>query len=93
MGEMFFINTVNGHLWHLIPGAHLKRPFTLDPNTKTYELLEMHADHWHFDTGTGWTKSRDGVAKSRVAAELAASLPTRFIKPERSGLFAMDFDA
>ena len=21
-GEGFFINTVNGHLWHLIPGAH-----------------------------------------------------------------------
>lgn len=62
MGEMFFINTVNGHLWHLIPGAHLMRPFTLDPNTKTYELIDMHADHWHFDTGAGWTKSRDGVA-------------------------------
>ncbi|MCA9205138.1 MAG: dehydrogenase, partial [Planctomycetales bacterium] len=27
-GECFFINTVNGHLWHLIPGAHLDRPFT-----------------------------------------------------------------
>ena len=64
MGEMFFINTVNGHLWHLIPGAHLKRPFTLDPNTKTYELLGMHADHWHFDTGSGWTKSRDGAANA-----------------------------
>ena len=61
-GEMFFINTVNGHLWHMIPGAHLMRPFTLDPNTKTYELLDMHADHWHFDTGSSWTKSRDGAA-------------------------------
>ncbi len=63
-GEAFFINTVNGHLWHLIPGAHLDRPFTLDPNTKVYELLDMHADHWHFDTGTSWQASRDGVANS-----------------------------
>lgn len=64
MGEMFFINTVNGHLWHLIPGAHFKRPFDLDPNTKTFETIDMHADHWHFDTGGSWTKSRDGAANS-----------------------------
>ncbi len=63
-GEGFFINTVNGHLWHLIPGAHLHRPFTLDPNPHVYELIDMHADHWHFDTGSGWTASRDGAANS-----------------------------
>ena len=63
-GELFFINTVNGHLWHGIPGAHFKRPFTLDPNPYVYELIDMHADHWHFDTGQGWTKSRDGAADS-----------------------------
>ena len=62
MGEMFFINTVNGHLWHMIPGAHYRRPFTLDPNTDTYELIDMHADHWHFDTGKAWNESRDGAA-------------------------------
>ncbi len=64
MGEMFYINTVNGHLWHLIPGAHYKRPFELDPNTKTYELIDTHADHWHFDTGRGWNRSRDGIANA-----------------------------
>lgn len=62
MGELFFINTVNGHLWHGIPGAHFTRPFTLDPNRRTYELIDFHADHWHFDTGQSWTKSRDGAA-------------------------------
>jgi len=31
-GEGFFINTVNGHLWHLIPGAHFMRSSSLDPN-------------------------------------------------------------
>jgi len=61
-GEGFFINTVNGHLWHLIPGAHYDRPFTLDPNPYVYELIDQHADHWHFDTEGSWTDSRDGAA-------------------------------
>ncbi len=60
-GDLFFINTVNGHLWHGIPGAHLVRPFTLDPNQSTYESIDMHADHWHFDTGKGWQNSRTGA--------------------------------
>ncbi len=64
LGDGFFINTVNGHLWHLIPGAHYVRPFTLDPNPHVYELIDMHADHWHFDTGTTWQESRDGAANS-----------------------------
>lgn len=64
VGEGFFVNTVNGHLWHLIPGAHFTRPFTLDPNRRTYELIDFHADHWHFDTGQSWTDSRDGAANS-----------------------------
>lgn len=61
-GDGFFINTVNGHLWHLIPGAHFHRPFTLDPNPHVYELIDMHADHWHFDTTGKWHQSRDGSA-------------------------------
>lgn len=61
-GDGFFINTVNGHLWHLIPGAHFDRPFTLDPNPHVYELIDMHADHWHFDTTGKWNESRDGAA-------------------------------
>ena len=61
-GDGFFINTVNGHLWQIIPGAHHPRNATLDPNPQAYELIDMHADHWHFDTGGGWQKSRDGVA-------------------------------
>jgi putative membrane-bound dehydrogenase-like protein len=61
-GEGFFINTVNGHLWHLIPGAHFMRPHTLDPNPHSYALIDQHADHWHFDTGKGWAASRNGAA-------------------------------
>lgn len=62
IGECFFTNTVNGHLWHLIPGAHYARPFTLDPNSRTYQTIDTHADHYHFDTGQGWQASRDGAA-------------------------------
>ncbi|MCZ2340238.1 MAG: hypothetical protein LC104_00400 [Bacteroidales bacterium] len=60
-GECFFINTVNGHLWHSIPGAHFIRPHTISPNRLVYEAMEMIADHWHFDTGKGWVASRDIV--------------------------------
>ena len=62
MGEAFFINTVNGHLWHGIVGAHFVRPHTIDPNPHAYTAIDMHADHWHFDTGRDWTGSRDGKA-------------------------------
>lgn len=62
VGEAFFVNTVNGHLWHAIAGAHFARPFTLDPNPWTYELIDFHADHWHFDTGQPWQQSRSGAA-------------------------------
>ncbi|MEZ6138590.1 MAG: cytochrome C [Pirellulaceae bacterium] len=62
VGDLFYINTVNGHLWHAIPGAHFVRPHTIDANPHTYELIDMHADHWHFDTGQSWTKSRGGAA-------------------------------
>lgn len=63
-GELFFINTVNGHLWHEIPGAHYVRPHTIDRNSHVYGLIDQHADHWHFDTAQGWTKSRDGAANA-----------------------------
>ena len=61
-GQLFFVNTVNGHFFHMIPGAHYKRPHTLDPNPYVYDLIGMHADHWHFDTSGSWTKSRNGAA-------------------------------
>lgn len=61
-GELFFVNTVNGHLWHMIPGAHYTRPFTLDPRPYVYELIDQHADHYHFDTGKAWHQQRAGVA-------------------------------
>ncbi len=57
-GELFFINTVNGHLWHSITGMHLVRPFMRAPNPYVYEAVDMHADHWHWDHSKDWTDSR-----------------------------------
>jgi putative membrane-bound dehydrogenase-like protein len=61
-GEGFFINTVNGHLWHMIPGGHFDRPSGRSANDKVYEAIQMHSDHWHYDQGGSWTKSRNGAA-------------------------------
>jgi putative membrane-bound dehydrogenase-like protein len=61
-GELFFINTVTGHLWHLIHGAHLvdSRP---SPNPGVYERLDTIADHYHYDRrGPAGEMSRDGKA-------------------------------
>ena len=63
-GELFFINTVNGHLWHDFAGAHFVRPHTIDPNPRAYAPIDQHADHWHFDTNKVWQDSRDGKADS-----------------------------
>jgi hypothetical protein len=61
-GEMFFINTVTGHLWHLIHGAHLVDSNTLNP--LIYEKLDTIADHYHYDRSGSWSESRDGKANS-----------------------------
>ncbi len=61
-GEMFFINTVTGHLWHLIHGAHLVDSNT--PNPLIYEKLDTIADHYHYDRTGNWGDSRDGKANA-----------------------------
>ncbi|MBE7495042.1 MAG: c-type cytochrome [Verrucomicrobiaceae bacterium] len=61
-GEMFFINTVTGHLWHLIHGAHLVDSNTMNP--LIYEKLDTIADHYHYDRSGKWSDSRDGKANS-----------------------------
>ncbi len=59
-GEGFFVNTVIGHLWHLIPGAHYQRMYGEDLTPHTYGLIEQHADHLHWTAAGKWTESRDG---------------------------------
>ncbi|MEO6738931.1 MAG: PVC-type heme-binding CxxCH protein, partial [Chthoniobacteraceae bacterium] len=57
-GEMFFINTVIGHLWHGIQGAHFKRMHGEDPYEHIYGLIDQHADHYHWDTGEAWSETK-----------------------------------
>ncbi len=61
-GQFFMTNNVQGHLWHVIPGAHFQRMYGQDFNPHAYELMDMTADHYHWDTRTKWNESRDGVA-------------------------------
>ncbi|MDW7995259.1 MAG: c-type cytochrome [Gemmatales bacterium] len=60
-GDMFFINTVIGHLWHVIPGAHYRRMYGEDFHPHLYELLEQHADHYHWDTSLPWEQTREAT--------------------------------
>jgi putative membrane-bound dehydrogenase-like protein len=61
-GEMFFINTVIGHLWHVVPGAHYQRMYGTDFDPHLYQLIGQVADHFHWDTGENWSDIRKGVS-------------------------------
>lgn len=62
-GELFMINTVIGHLWHVIPGAYYRRMFGTHLNPHVYEIIEQTADHFHWDTGTEkWDSIRKGIS-------------------------------
>jgi putative membrane-bound dehydrogenase-like protein len=96
LGELFFINTVNGHLWHMIPGAHFMRPHTVDPNPRAYAQIDQHADHWHWDQSKelilGAPGAGDGVlggghAHSGVSIYLADQWPPAY----RGRLLTLNF--
>jgi putative membrane-bound dehydrogenase-like protein len=53
-GELFFINTVIGHLWHAVPGTHYERMYGEDFNPHLYALMTQAADHFHWDTNEKW---------------------------------------
>ena len=68
-GEMFFINTVIGHLWHVIPGAYYRRMYGEHFDPHVYGVIEQHADHFHWDTREAWSDIRktgvtDGTDKA-----------------------------
>lgn len=57
-GELFFINTVIGHLWDAVPGAHFERMYGEDFNPRLYRLIPQTADHFHWDTAEAWADIR-----------------------------------
>ena len=66
--RLFFINTVNGHLWHAVPGAHFAAAAHEDPNPHVYALIDQHADHFHWDTAKDWNDSaRPALGDDRPA--------------------------
>lgn len=63
VGELFFSNNVNGHLWHVIPGAYFPRMNNHGEGMgkNVYERIQMTSDHLHHAGSTDdWTKTRDG---------------------------------
>lgn len=97
-GEPFFINTVIGHLWHAIPGAHFERMHGDDVMMRAYSLIPQAADHLHFDSAAGWTKSRaaadgapagasDTLGGGHAHASLMIYQGTNWPASYRDGLF------
>jgi putative membrane-bound dehydrogenase-like protein len=66
-GEMFIINTVIGHLWHVVPGSHTERMYGPDANPFTYGLMGQVADHVHWDAGEPWFAIRKGSTDTTKA--------------------------
>ena len=58
LGEAFFVNTVNGHLWHAVAGMHFVRRPHDRPQPAGLFADRQHADHWHWDNAKDWTDSR-----------------------------------
>lgn len=98
-GEPFFINTVIGHLWHALPGAHYRRMYGEDDNPHTYQLIEQTADHFHWDTAEAWHDIRQigvspttdlaggGHAHSGLMIYQGENWPSRY----RGTLFTINF--
>lgn len=68
LGEGFFINTVIGHLWQAIPGAHFRRMHGVDLRPHVYEVIDQFADHVHWATGEVWHAIRKGATPATQAA-------------------------
>ncbi|QEG22110.1 PVC-type heme-binding CxxCH protein [Mariniblastus fucicola] len=60
-GEMFFINTVIGHLFHVVPGARYNRMYGSHFNPYTWQTIDQTADHVHWGSGEKWFDAKKGV--------------------------------
>ena len=49
MGEMFMTGNVNGHLWHVIPGAYYPRMHGQGSAVHVYDRIPLTADHLHHE--------------------------------------------
>ncbi len=66
-GQLFYTNTVIGHLWHVIPGGYYRRMFGSHLNPHVHEIIEQTADHFHWDTGAEkWSDLRNKAMSSKT---------------------------
>ena len=96
-GNLWFINTVIGHLWQGIPGAWFKRMYGEHLEPRRYQLIDQHADHYHWDISGSWTDSRNashgadalggGHAHSGLMIYMGDNWPAQY----RNELFMLNF--
>lgn len=98
-GQLFFINTVIGHLWHVVPGAYYKRMYGEHFNPRLYELIDQTADHFHWDTREIWhdirklgvtpttSEAGGGHAHSGLMIYLGDNWPASY----RNSVFAVNY--
>ncbi|MDA0283155.1 MAG: c-type cytochrome [Planctomycetota bacterium] len=91
-GELFFINTVIGHLWHAIPGSYFRRMYGEHFNPHVYQSIEQTADHFHWDTKEQWHEIRNiGVSKTTDQAGGGHAHAGMVIVPP--GLWSTEYDS
>ncbi|MBM3846495.1 MAG: dehydrogenase, partial [Verrucomicrobia bacterium] len=98
-GQLFFINTVIGHLWHVVPGAYYRRMYGEHFNPHIYEVIEQTADHFHWDTREIWHEIRklgvsDGTSKAgggHAHSGLMIYLGDNWPSDYRNRVFAMNY--
>jgi putative membrane-bound dehydrogenase-like protein len=98
-GQLFFINTVIGHLWHVVPGAYYRRMYGTHLRSHLYEWIDQTADHFHWDTRDSWDRIRvegvtattdeagGGHAHSGLMVYLGDNWPEQY----RNTVFAINF--
>ncbi len=66
-GELFWINTVIGHLFHGVPGSYTDRMFGTHLNPHVYETIGQTADHYHFDIGNEkWSDAKKSLSSKTL---------------------------
>lgn len=67
-GAGFFVNTVIGHLFEVLPGAHYERMYGVHLRRSVPEYLPMIADHYHWDHDGGKWNEVGRVGNSKTDA-------------------------
>ena len=98
-GQLFFINTVIGHLWHVVPGARYQRMYGQHYDKHLYELIQQTADHYHFDIGkekwsdlkkTGMTSATDAAGGGHAHTGMMIYLGNNWPKQYRGNVFTLN---